>query len=99
MEDLITPQQAAEILGVSRQLVQYHCGKGHIRCRKVGRLFLILRKDVMQYMQYTQSLGRAKAPSTVRNDRTGKHVAKQVRTRLAQSQTPLRAPKKELPKQ
>ena len=96
MEDLITPQQAGEILGVSRQLVQYYCLSRGLRHRKVGRLFLMLRKDVMQYMQ---SLGRAKAPSTVRNDRTGKHTAKQVRTRLAQSQTPLRAPKKELPKQ
>ena len=49
VDDLVTPAQAGEILGISRQLVQYHCRKGRIKHRKVGSLFLMLRKDVMKY--------------------------------------------------
>ena len=63
MEDLITPRQAGEILGVSRQLVQYYCLAKGLRHRKVGRLFLMLRKDVMQYKKYNTTKS---APRTVR---------------------------------
>ena len=49
MDDLVTPAQAGEILGISRQLVQYHCRKERIPYRKIGCLILMLRKDVMKY--------------------------------------------------
>ena len=96
MEDLITPQQAGEILGVSRQLVQYYCLSKGLRHRKVGRLFLMLRKDVMKYKQ---SLGSAKAPVPSENGQTGKRTAKRSRTCPAPCQGPLRASKKQTPKQ
>ena len=49
VDDLVTPAQAGEILGISRQLVQYHCRKERIPYRKIGCLILMLRKDVMKY--------------------------------------------------
>ena len=82
MDDLITPKQAGEILGVSRQLVQYYCLTDKIPSRRVGRLFLMLRKNVMQYKQ---SLGKANASVRPKVARTGKRTAKAARTRPAQA--------------
>ena len=96
VDDLVTPAQAGEILGISRQLVQYHCRKGYIPYRKVGCLILMLRKDVMKYKQ---SLGSAKAPVPSENGQTGKRTAKRSRTCPAPCQGPLRASKKQTPKQ
>lgn len=51
MADLIGPEEAAEILGVSRQYVTRLLKDGKIPGQKVGQRWVIQREDVEEYQR------------------------------------------------
>jgi excisionase family DNA binding protein len=50
---LVSPHQAAELLGVNRETIYRLCSRGDLRCLRVGS---ILRVDLAGYLGRSQSL-------------------------------------------
>ena len=46
LEEIITVQEAAEILGISERGVRWNCESGKYKARKAGKVWLIDRKSI-----------------------------------------------------
>ena len=46
LNDVITVQEAADILGISPRAVQFNCINGKYKCRKAKGTWLILRSSL-----------------------------------------------------
>ena len=46
LEEIITVQEAAEILGITERGVRWNCESGKYKARKAGKVWLIDRKSI-----------------------------------------------------
>ena len=46
LNEVITVQEASEILGISARAVQQKCEQGKLKCRKAGGTWLILKSSL-----------------------------------------------------
>jgi excisionase family DNA binding protein len=51
VSNLLTPQQAQELLGLSRQRVDQLLRAGTIPCVRIGRVRLVMRRDLARYAE------------------------------------------------
>ena len=54
VDDYVSTTEAADLLGISRQLVQHRIRVGILPKRKIGNNWVLLRKDVLKHKRTTQ---------------------------------------------
>lgn len=58
--DFLTTSQVAEELEITPDTVKHHCQRGNLPAIKIGREWLISRKELSRYIETRRPVGRPK---------------------------------------
>lgn len=62
MSEICTPKDAAGIIGIAERLVRAYCAEGRLAARKVGKQWIIKRKDAERFAAVPRPVGNPNLP-------------------------------------